>query len=244
MENNNYIIVTFSNRFTKELNIGLKEMGFEIFNASLEMMHQFLESALERVRIIILSNDKEAVIYRSVLELAGCDPFIVVISEEESDNIINGMNIIHLSGNENPRHIASMFAKMVSIQDYNRQKQLEIKLENHISELLKNGNVSPDSLGFYYLKDAMLIYLDTAIKDYNLKDNVYAQIAKKHSATYASIERNIRCTIERSWEDSSDEFRKKYFGTLGIKKLKIPSPKEYIMTIAEHIKRDLKSGNI
>ncbi|MBR6102874.1 MAG: hypothetical protein IKP95_10625 [Ruminococcus sp.] len=243
MKDTNYIIESFSNEFTEKVNQHLIGEDVTVMYADIGTAKLCSDSGLKNVRAIFVSSKQEAHIYNTILRLTESDPYIFVVSETETDEGTENNTAI-LSGREDPKQIAAMLMRLIEIQEYNRRKELEKRLENHVADLLMSGDITPEYLGFHYIKEAILIYINTEIRDYNLKDKVYQQIAETHMTTTVSIERSIRCSIIRSWENSPFEFRQKYFGTLGIKKIKVPSPKEYIMTIAEKVKRDLKNGEI
>ena len=67
-------------------------------------------------------------------------------------------------------------------------------LMQYISEELLNLGFTPKLKGFIYASEAIYIYLNSSIADYNFKD-VLSSIAQKYSITAKSVNSAIKTSI-------------------------------------------------
>ena len=117
------------------------------------------------------------------------------------------------------------------------------KLMQYISETLVNLGFSQKLKGFLYTCDAIYIYLNSSIADYNFKE-VLSSIAQKHSITAKSVNSAIKTSIESAWCGNELNIYHELFCCSYIKADYPPTNSEFIATMAETIKLNLgKSGN-
>ncbi len=116
------------------------------------------------------------------------------------------------------------------------------KLYNHISDILKNLCVTPNYNGYTYLREAIKIALNQPISSRGFSTKIYPLIAEKFEVSSASIERNIRTAINKSWDRASTDIKADMFGLFAANKQWKPTNSEYILIIADMINRDY--GNI
>ena len=116
-------------------------------------------------------------------------------------------------------------------------------LMQHISEKLLNLGFTTKLKGFVYANEAIYIYLNSSIADYNFKD-VLSSIAQKYSITAKSVNSAIKTSIESAWCGNELNTYHELFCCSYIKSDYPPTNSEFIATMAETIKLNLgKSGN-
>jgi len=116
-------------------------------------------------------------------------------------------------------------------------------LMQHISEELLNLGFTPKLKGFIYASEAIYIYLNSSIADYNFKD-VLSSIAQKYSITAKSVNSAIKTSIESAWCGNELNIYHELFCCSYIKADYPPTNSEFIATMAEIIKLNLgKSGS-
>ena len=113
----------------------------------------------------------------------------------------------------------------------------------HISENLLNLGFTTKLKGFVYANEAIYIYLNSSIADYNFKD-VLSSIAQKYSITAKSVNSAIKTSIESAWCGNELNIYHEVFSCSYIKADYPPTNSEFIATMAEIIKLNLgKSGS-
>ena len=116
-------------------------------------------------------------------------------------------------------------------------------LIQYISETLLNLGFTPKLKGFNYANEAIYIYLNSSIADYNFKD-VLSSIAQKNSITAKSVNSAIKTSIESAWCGNELNIYHEVFSCSYIKADYPPTNSEFIATMAETIKLILgKSGS-
>ncbi len=117
-------------------------------------------------------------------------------------------------------------------------------LIQYISETLLNLGFTPKLKGFNYANEAIYIYLNSSIADYNFKD-VLSSIAQKYSITAKSVNSAIKTSIESAWCGNELNIYREVFSCSYIKADYPPTNSEFIATMAETIKLNLgKSGSV
>ena len=116
-------------------------------------------------------------------------------------------------------------------------------LMQHISENLLNLGFTTKLKGFVYANEAIYIYLNSSIADYNFKD-VLSSIAQKYSITAKSVNSAIKTSIESAWCGNELNIYHEAFTCSYIKADYPPANSEFVATMSEIIKLTLgKSGS-
>ena len=108
----------------------------------------------------------------------------------------------------------------------------------YISEELLNLGFTTKLKGFNYANEAIYIYLNSSIADYNFKD-VLSSIAQKYSITAKSVNSAIKTSIESAWCGNELNIYHEAFTCSYIKADYPPTNSEFIATMAEIIKLTL-----
>lgn len=114
---------------------------------------------------------------------------------------------------------------------------LQILITNTLHELGVPSHIN----GYNYIRDAINIVYAKNETHYITKD-LYTEIANKYESTPPRIERSIRHAIDISWNRGNWELMEKIFGnSIDIEKAK-PTNSEFIITIADMLKLEIKQG--
>ena len=117
------------------------------------------------------------------------------------------------------------------------------ELMRYISESLLDLGFTSKLKGFNYAREAIYIYLNSSLIDYNFKE-VLSSIAQKHSITTKSVNSAIKTSIESAWWGNGLNIYHELFSCSYIKADYPPTNSEFIATMAETIILNLgKSGN-
>lgn len=115
-------------------------------------------------------------------------------------------------------------------------KNQKIRQKKVITELLYEVGVVPSTLGFEYIREALMMILKEPNYMHEVTKGLYPQIAQKYDSTGARVERAIRHSIEMAWNKISPETIEKYFvNTVSYQKGK-PTNSEFLSVMAEYIR--------
>lgn len=174
------------------------------------------------------------------------EPIVMFIAQEETDvkriKQFDRARVLHLPAN--PENVASMLRYFLRDRKILRERDRKMMLSGRIALVLLNGCITPDTKGFHFIRDAIEIILQDDCPTSGLRNTVYSEIAKKRKTTIDAIDHSIRVSVKNSWSQSGYRFKEDYFGVWGINTEKAPTPKEFMLTIAEGLKRDLANDLI
>lgn len=157
---------------------------------------------------INIKNKEDSILpmVQSFLETNPCKK-IIIYTEEEKDEI-----------KEKPLNIQRSF-----------------NLKEELYTLLKQLGYPTHLLGYKYIIDSILMYIENGRSIIGITKNFYPQIAKKYNSTASRVERAIRHGIDSSWINGDIEAIEDIFGyTISSGKNK-PTNSQYIATIAEEL---------
>ena len=107
-----------------------------------------------------------------------------------------------------------------------------------ITKLMIELGIPAHLRGYYYLRDA----IEMTSQDMELVESVtkllYPEIAKRYRCSGQKVERAIRNSIEVSWERGNQELIELLFGSSGQKGKKRPTNSEFIVVLADKIRRE------
>ena len=116
------------------------------------------------------------------------------------------------------------------------------ELMQHISESLLDLGFAPNFKGFTYAKEAICIYIQKYYEDVKNSD-VLLSIAQKYSVTASSVNLTIRKSIELTWLSSRLNTHHKLFECSCIDKRFPPTNSEFIATMVEIIRINLREND-
>lgn len=118
------------------------------------------------------------------------------------------------------------------------KSQHDAKIHNIISESLHKLCVTPNYNGYMYLREAIKMAVLEPINSRGFSTKIYPDIASQFGVTPASIERNIRTAIIKSWEKAPLSDKIDMFGAFSSNSEWHPTNGEFILIIADKINRE------
>ena len=110
------------------------------------------------------------------------------------------------------------------------------KIKAIVVKTLLNLGISPNTKGYRYLRDGIIICTTYDSKIALTNKFIYAQLAKEYNTTEASIERAVRHAIKSGWHRHKNGFAELIFmNTLQIIN-DIPTNSVFIYTVSEWIR--------
>jgi len=149
-------------------------------------------------------------------------------------------NAIKINKYIKPCLVSDLLTDLIMTRNETRKIKEDENLQNYIAEELINGCIRPNFVSFKYLRDAILVYVKDKNGEIALKSKAYKIVSEMNNSNIIAVERGIRTIISRDWDKTTHDFRIKYFGAFGVLGNRKPTPKEFVMSIADQIKRDLK----
>lgn len=124
---------------------------------------------------------------------------------------------------------------LLSESDPQEEAPQKPNLIRQVTDTLREIGVPAHLKGYQYLREAIVIAVNTPeVLDFITKE-LYPQIAKKFGTTPSRVERGIRHAIETAWDRGDLKILQRYFGyTISNTKGK-PTNSEFIALISDHL---------
>lgn len=107
------------------------------------------------------------------------------------------------------------------------------KLEVMVTSLIHNAGIPPHISGYQYLREAIMLSVDSTAVFNSITKVIYPNIASKYATTPRKVERAIRCAIEGAWGKgglSRNDRRSEIFVNFGKEK---PTNSQFISTLSD-----------
>lgn len=182
----------------------------------LALLKEFKEQGIQ-VKIILTSSVKNPVIF-SNLEEFNVDYVLL-----KPYNILDLENVVDMLFRNNKK----------SYENGN--------LESKITKMLHSLGIPSHIKGYQYIRESiMMIYRNPYIIG-SITKELYPEIAIRYKTTSSRVERAIRHAIEVSWNRGDYEYMEELFGhSVDFDRAK-PTNSEFIATVADKLRLDLKS---
>ena len=118
------------------------------------------------------------------------------------------------------------------------KSSLDTQIHNIVSETLNKLCVTPNYNGYMYLREAIKMSILEPVNSRGFSTRIYPKIASDFGVTPASIERNIRTAILKSWEKAALSDKTEVFGVFSANVQWHPTNSEFILIIADKINRE------
>lgn len=104
-----------------------------------------------------------------------------------------------------------------------------------ISNTLKDLGITPNLLGYAYLRDAIELATDNPAVVHRITKELYPRIAKLNNTTPTRVERAMRNAIEGAWSAPGGTTRETIFRHAYSAKTGKPTNSEFIATVADYL---------
>ncbi|MGN0601218.1 MAG: sporulation initiation factor Spo0A C-terminal domain-containing protein [Oscillospiraceae bacterium] len=138
----------------------------------------------------------------------------------------------------------SYICKELSVKIDNKEEKAEnseivnTRMHNHVSEILNKLCVTPNYNGYMYLREAIKMVVNEPVNSRGFSTKIYPHIAEDFHVSPASVERNIRTAINKSWDKATVNIKTEMFGLFAANTQWRPTNSEYILIIADMINRE------
>lgn len=124
-----------------------------------------------------------------------------------------------------------------------RQKLCIAEIDDHCEQAimiaLDEMRITPNYLGYNYIKDILMMIL-TGRKGFDtLSKSVYPAIAEKYGVSAASVEHSIRTAVKNAWNKGDKRLFSRYLGVSITNSEHVPSNRVFLFTVANTIELDL-----
>lgn len=150
-----------------------------------------------------------------------------------------------------PFDIDEMAKRILSLYQKNRAAPLRERLsfpaeglEAQVTEVIHQIGVPAHIKGYQFLRDAVLMAIDDSSILNGITKRLYPAIAQKHATTSSRVERAIRHAIEVAWGRGDADILNIYFGHAIQDERGKPTNSEFIATISDKIRLQLKIKEI
>jgi two-component system response regulator (stage 0 sporulation protein A) len=181
-------------------------------------------------------------------------PFTVVVTNTVSNVTLSyvrnhGADYIYqkMNGSYSPLRVLSMIEKVFPyrryglagkehpvVENFNHEKAEAIMRETAERELVMMG-VKRKLVGFKYLVDAIMLYIDCPEDSVYLTGEIYPEIARRWNVTATSVEKAIRCCIESAFMFADINRLHRYYPFAYNEELGRPSNLQFIANMAKRV---------
>ena len=105
-----------------------------------------------------------------------------------------------------------------------------------IVTILLNLGISPNTKGYHYLREVILICVTTNEHVTTFSKTLYAKLAEEYNTSECSVERAVRHAIKSGWYRHNEELAEKIFINTLQSTNDIPTNSVFISTVSEWIK--------
>ena len=174
---------------------------------------------------IVLSNFDNAVLEKEVLNAGAAyfalKPFNSKSLAERIYNILSGRKVENLV-----------------VKPFNNTN-----VEVTVTEILHQIGVPAHIKGYHYLRESIIMSINTPEVINAVTKQLYPAVAKKYSTTSSRVERAIRHAIEVAWDRGDVEILNSYFGyTIHTGRGK-PTNSEFIAMISDKLRLQIKNAS-
>lgn len=116
-------------------------------------------------------------------------------------------------------------------------------LEIQVTEILHQIGVPAHIKGYHYLRDSIIMAIETPEIINAVTKQLYPSVAKKYETTSSRVERAIRHAIEVAWDRGDVDILNSYFGYTIHNTRGKPTNSEFIAMISDRLRLHMKSAS-
>ena len=145
-----------------------------------------------------------------------------------------------------PFEMSNLEKKILSCFDYKKNSKIidifHNNLQISVTKILHELGVPSHIKGYQYIREGIMLIYDNPDFIGGITKALYPDIARTYDTTVSRVERAIRHAIEVSWNRGNWDLMEEIFGhSVDIDKAK-PTNSEFIVTIADKLRLELKSA--
>lgn len=116
-------------------------------------------------------------------------------------------------------------------------------VELQVTEILHQIGVPAHIKGYHYLRDSILMAIETPEIINAVTKQLYPSVAKQYETTSSRVERAIRHAIEVAWDRGDVDVLNSYFGYTIHNTRGKPTNSEFIAMISDKLRLQMKSAS-
>lgn len=118
----------------------------------------------------------------------------------------------------------------------------EPSLEIQVTEILHQIGVPAHIKGYHYLRDSIIMAIETPDIINSVTKQLYPGVAKRYDTTASRVERAIRHAIEVAWDRGDVDILNSYFGYTIHNTRGKPTNSEFIAMISDRLRLHMKTA--
>lgn len=122
----------------------------------------------------------------------------------------------------------------------NTAASVEVSLEIQVTEILHQIGVPAHIKGYHYLRDSIIMAVETPEIINAVTKQLYPSVAKRYETTSSRVERAIRHAIEVAWDRGDVDVLNSYFGYTIHNTRGKPTNSEFIAMISDRLRLQRK----
>ena len=119
----------------------------------------------------------------------------------------------------------------------------EPSLEIQVTEILHQIGVPAHIKGYHYLRDSIIMAIETPDIINAVTKRLYPSVAKRYETTASRVERAIRHAIEVAWDRGDVDILNSYFGYTIHNTRGKPTNSEFIAMISDRLRLHMKTAS-
>lgn len=188
-------------------------------------------------------------VMRSLKQKGLNSPIIIVTASFnspalEKEIMTNGADYYALK----PYNINAICEDIVTLHNKGKIKTSAFGYDNYgielrVTEILHDIGVPAHIKGYNYLRDSIIMSIETPDIINAVTKQLYPSVAKKYETTSSRVERAIRHAIEVAWDRGDVDVLNSYFGYTIHNSRGKPTNSEFIAMIADKLRLQLKNAS-
>ena len=143
----------------------------------------------------------------------------------------------------NASELAERIVQIVGLTEGAIQQESQPSLEIQVTEILHQIGVPAHIKGYHYLRDSIIMAIETPEIINAVTKQLYPSVAKKYETTSSRVERAIRHAIEVAWDRGDVDILNSYFGYTIHNTRGKPTNSEFIAMISDRLRQHMKSAS-
>lgn len=130
---------------------------------------------------------------------------------------------------------------LISLQEELEQLMIRVEdrgtsIEAKTKEVLVQIGVPTTVNGYKFLTDSIVMYIENENMIRNISQNLYTKLSEKYKSSPAKVSGAIYHSIDIAFENGNIDTLNNLFGKSIRRKTGKPTPKQFIVTVAEYVK--------
>lgn len=134
-----------------------------------------------------------------------------------------------------PYDCSTLKEKLNSLLQAQPALDSRISLDKKISHIFLSGGITPNNMGFRYLKESVKLCISNPNMLTNITKMLYPAVAEKFDTKSTRVERDIRHVIELAWSRGKIQNLNKVFGLNIFDTKNKPTNSEFIALLADKL---------